>query len=148
MFERFTEHARRVLELEGLEAQRMHHSYLGTEHLLLALVREHDGHGHRALTNLGVSLKQVRAALAELVAVGPDQESPDVLHQSPRFKHVMAMALEEARALKKPHIGTEHLLLALLREPEGVAMKVLAKLNVKPEAVRDEVLRMLKEESA
>ena len=146
MFERFTEHARDVLRLEGLEAQRMHHEHLGTEHLLVALVREREGHGHIALTNLGVTLKQLRGAVAELVAPDPDTDIPDAFHQTPQAKHVMAMAVEEARAHKDSHLGTEHLLLALLREPEGVAMKALAKLNLTAQAVGEEVQRLLREE--
>lgn len=148
MFERFSEHARNVLEMEGLEAQRMHHSYLGTEHLLLALVHEPEGHGHRALANLGVSYRKLRQALAELVKAGPDNEIPDVLHQTPRFKHVMGMAVEEARALKHAHIGTEHLLLALIRETDGVAMHVLTAMNIDPQNLRREVLRLLEEDAA
>ncbi len=146
MFERFTEHARDVLRLEGLEAQRMHHEHLGTEHLLLALVREPEGHGHRALENLGVTLKQLRRALDELVEPDPDTEIPDAFHQTPRARHVMAMAVEEARGHKDAHLGTEHLLLALLREPEGVAMQALAKLNLTAQTVGAEVQRLLREE--
>ena len=146
MFEHFTEHARDVLRLEGLEAQRMHHEHKGTEHMLLALVREPEGHGHRALENLGVTLKQMRRALRDLVGDDPDTEIPDSFHETPHVRHVMKMALEEARVHKDPDLGTEHLLLALLREPEGVAMQVLAKLELTPEAVREEVERMLQEE--
>ncbi len=143
MFERFTDHARDVLRLEGLEAQRMHHEHLGTEHLLLALVREPDGHGHKALENLGVTLKQLRRALRELVESGPDRAIPDAFHQTPQVKHVMAMALEEARGHKSSHLGTEHLLLALLREEDGVAMQVLAKVGLSGQAVHEEVERLL-----
>jgi ATP-dependent Clp protease ATP-binding subunit ClpC len=148
MFERFTSHARRVLQLEGMEANRMHHAYLGTEHMLLALVREPEGHGHRALESVGLNLKQVRQAVAELVEEGPDTEIPDHFHQTPHIKHVMAVALEEARRLKHGHIGTEHLLLALLNEKDGVAVRALDKLDVRPEALRDEILDMLEKEHA
>ena len=146
MFEHFTEHARDVLRLEGLEAQRMHHEHLGTEHLLLALVREPDGHGHKALANLGVTLKQLRNALREIVDADPDMEIPESFHQTPRVMHVMEMAIEEARAHKTADLGTEHILLALLREPEGVAMQVLARLNLTAQAVHNEVERILAEE--
>ena len=146
MFEHFTEHARRVLELEGLEAQRMHHEYLGTEHLLLALIREPEGHGHRALESLGVCLKQARQVVHELVQEGPAEYMPDGFHPTPRARHVMAMAYEEARELKSSDVGTEHLLLALLREEEGVAVKMLRKLDVLPQDVRREVLHMLEQE--
>ena len=147
MFERFTDHARDVLRLEGLEAQRMHHEHMGTEHLLLALVREPEGHGHKALANLGVTLKQLRSALVELVGSDPDTEIPDAFHMTERARHVMSMAVEEARARKDAHQGTEHLLLALLRETEGVAMQVLAKLNLTAQTVGEEVERLLQEES-
>jgi ATP-dependent Clp protease ATP-binding subunit ClpC len=146
MFEHFTEHAKNVIQLEGLEAQRMHHEHLGTEHLLAALVREPEGHGHRALAQLGVTLKQVREALAKQVETGPDTAVPDALHQTPRFRHVIEMAIEEARLRKHDHIGTEHLLLALLNEPEGVAFKTLNTLNLTPEAVRNEVDQLLETE--
>lgn len=140
MFEHFTKHAQRVLELEGVEAQKMHHTYLGTEHLLLALVREPEGHGHRALAKLGVSYKQLRQTVSELVKTGPDTYIPDGFHQTPHIKHVMATAVAEARKLKHGHIGTEHLLLALLEEPEGVALRAIQGLGLKPQAVREEVL--------
>ena len=146
MFEHFTEHAQRVLDMEGLEARRMHRAYLGTEHLLLALIDEPAGHGHRALDSLGITRGQLRSALAELTAEGPEADGADYFPQTPRIKHVMKLALDEARNLKSPHIGTEHLLLALLGEPDGVAMKALAALGVKPESVRDKILAMLDEE--
>ncbi len=146
MFEHYTEHARLALSMEGMEARRMHHAYLGTEHLLLALIREPLGHGHRALEKLGVTHAQARRALAELVAEEAEVDGPDYYPQTPLIKHVMELALAEARRVKSGSIGTEHLLLALLGEPEGVAIKVLTRLGVKPESVRDEVLGMLAEE--
>jgi ATP-dependent Clp protease ATP-binding subunit ClpC len=149
MFEHFTDHARRVLDLEGMEAQRMHHDYMGTEHLLIALIREPEGHGHRALENLGVDLKHARDAVHQIIEDGPDTELPDGgLHFSSRCKHVMELALIEARRQKSPNIGTEHLLLGLLQEKEGVALQALAKLNLTPTQVEQEVLRMLEEERA
>jgi ATP-dependent Clp protease ATP-binding subunit ClpC len=146
MFEKFTEHARRVLQLEGLEAQQMHHAYLGTEHLLLALMHEKYGHGHRALEELGLKYRQVRQAVEKLVEGQAQTDVPDGFHQTPRAKHVMAVAVEEARKLHSTHIGTEHLLLALLAEPEGVAMKALATLGVTAEAVRQEVLSLIEDD--
>ena len=146
MFEHFTDHAKRVLDLEGMEARRMHHSYLGTEHLLLALIDEPRGHAHRALEGLGLDRRHVRQALAELIAEGPESDGSDYFPQTPRVRHVMKLALDEARRLKSPNIGTEHLLLALLGEPEGVAMKALEALGVKADDVRAKVLTMLEEE--
>jgi ATP-dependent Clp protease ATP-binding subunit ClpC len=88
----------------------------------------------------------VRKALAELTAEGPETDVPDFFPQTPPIKHVMKLAIEEARRLKSPHIGTEHLLLALLGEPQGVAIKALAALGIKPESVREKILAMLDEE--
>lgn len=147
MFEHFTEHARRALDFENMEAQRMHHAYLGTEHLLLGLIREPQGHGHRALENLGLSLKQVRQTVARLVEAGPDTDWPRGVCPTVHFRHVMEMAVEEARQLRHGHVGTEHLLLALLREPDGVAVRALAELGCEPQALRGEVLAMLAAEA-
>ena len=110
------------------------------------LIDEPYGHGHRALEDLGVTRKQIRDALSELIADGPNAEEPGYFPQTPRVKHVMKLAVEEARQLKSPDIGTEHLLLALLGEPEGVAMKALESLGVQADNVRDKVLTMLEEE--
>ncbi|MFP4053197.1 MAG: Clp protease N-terminal domain-containing protein [Phycisphaerae bacterium] len=148
MFEHFTDHARAVLQLEGIEAQRMHHAYLGTEHLLLGLIREPEGHGHRALQNLNVDLKLVRQAVRKLAQKGPSTDIPDRLPHTQHFQHVIRVAIQEARALKSPDVGTEHLLLALLQETDGVAVRALEKINVKAQTVRDEILRMLEEEQA
>ncbi|MCL2701697.1 MAG: hypothetical protein FWE88_08390 [Phycisphaerae bacterium] len=146
MFERFTKHARTVLELEGIEAQQMHSQYLGTEHLLLALIAEPAGHGHRALAALGVNLQHARQALAKISQEGPRVKVPAGVYRTEHARNVMRATIDEARALKSPTIGTEHLLLALLRETDGVALHVLKKLNVKPQAVRDEILNMLAQE--
>lgn len=146
MFERFTEHARSVLQLEGMEAQKMHHDHLGTEHLLLALMKEPQGHGHMALESLGATYKQLCAAVTDLVEVGSDTDIPDAFHQTPRAMHVMDMAVEEARARKHTHLGTEHLLLALLRESDGVAMKALNSLGLDADKVRQKVEGLIKAE--
>lgn len=148
MFEHFTPHARRALQLEGMEANRMHHSYLGTEHLLLGLLREPEGHGHRAMEAMGLDLRRVRRAVRKVAQVGDDRELPDGIHQTDHFKHVMQVAIDEARALKTSEVGTEHLMLALLQESDGVAIKALEELRVKPQDVRDQIIRMLEEEGA
>lgn len=148
MFEHFTPHARRALQLEGMEANRMHHSYLGTEHLLLGLLRESEGHGHRAMEALGLDLRRVRQAVKKVAQRGPDKEVPDGIHQTDHFKHVMQVAIQEARALSSSEVGTEHLMLALLQETDGVAIKALDRLKVKPQDVRDQIIRMLEEEGA
>jgi ATP-dependent Clp protease ATP-binding subunit ClpC len=148
MFERFTDHAQCVLRLEGIEAQRMHHDHLGTEHMLIALIREPEGHGHRALERLGLDLRHVRQAVHAVGTEGPQVDMPDALPQTEHFKHVMQAAVDEARKLGAGQVGTEHLLLALLKETDGVAMKALQKLRVKPQDVRDKVLEMIEEEQA
>ncbi|MFP4106440.1 MAG: Clp protease N-terminal domain-containing protein [Phycisphaerae bacterium] len=146
MFEQFTDHARRALQLEGMEATRMHHSYLGTEHLLLGLLREPEGHGHRAMQALGLDLRHVRAAVKKVAQKGEGTAVPGSIHQTDHFKHVMRVAVDEARALNAGQVGTEHLMLALLQETDGVAIKALERLHVKPQDVRDEIIRMLEEE--
>ena len=148
MFEHFTDHARSALELEGTEARRMHHAYLGTEHLLLGLIREPEGHGHRALEAVGLDLKHVRQAVADLTEQGPHEDLRDSMPRTEHFKHVMRVAIDEARQLRHGDVGPEHLLLALLKETDGVAFKVLDKLGVAPTAVRRKVLEMLEEERA
>ncbi len=148
MFEHFTDHAKRALQLEGLEAQRMHHTYLGTEHLLLGLVREREGHGHRVLEKLGLKLRDVRRTVQDVVQEGPDVPLAESLAQTEHFRHVIRNAIEEARQLNSGEVGTEHLLLALLAEEDGVALRVLGSLGVKPEAARDELLAMLEAEKA
>lgn len=146
MFEHFTDHAQSVLQLENLEAQRMHHNYLGTEHLLLGLVREPEGHGHRALEKVGVNLKQLRETVAELVGEGDQTDIPDGFHPTVHFRQVMQKAIDLARELKHGHVGTEHLLLALLDEADGVAVQTLQRLSIEPDSVKDEILTMLEQE--
>ncbi len=148
MFEHFTDHARRALQLEGMEANRMHHSYLGTEHLLLGLLREPEGHGHRAMEALGLDLRRVRSAVKKVAQKGPDTEVPDGIHLTEHFKNVMQMAVDQARALNSSEVGTEHLMLALLQETDGVAIKALERLKVKSQDVRDQIIHMLEEEGA
>jgi len=143
MFERFTDRARKVMALANQEAQRFNHEYIGTEHILLGLVKEGSGVGANVLKNLDVDLRKVRLEVEKLVKSGPDMVTMGKLPQTPRAKKVIEYAIEEARSLNHNYIGTEHLLLGLLREHEGVAAQVLMNLGLKLEEVRDEVLNLL-----
>ncbi len=143
MFERFTDRARKVMALANQEAQRFNHEYIGTEHILLGLVKEGSGVGANVLKNLEVDLRKVRLEVEKLVHSGPDMVTMGKLPQTPRAKKVIEYAIEEARNLNHNYVGTEHLLLGLLREHDGVAAQVLMNLNLKLEEVREEVLNLL-----
>ncbi len=143
MFERFTDRARKVMALANQEAQRFNHEYIGTEHILLGLVKEGSGVGANVLKNLGVDLRKVRLEVEKLVKSGPDIVTMGKLPQTPRAKKVIEFAIEEARNLNHNYVGTEHLLLGLLREHDGVAAQVLMNLGLKLEEVREEVLNLL-----
>ncbi|MBB6431486.1 ATP-dependent Clp protease ATP-binding subunit [Algisphaera agarilytica] len=143
MFERFTDRARKVMALANQEAQRFNHEYIGTEHILLGLVKEGSGVGANVLKNLDVDLRKVRLEVEKLVKSGPDMVTMGKLPQTPRAKKVIEYAIEEARNLNHNYVGTEHLLLGLLREHEGVAAQVLMNLGLKLDDVREEVLNLL-----
>src|SRR5690348_5929093 len=143
MFERFTDRARKVMALANQEAQRFNHEYIGTEHILLGLIKEGQGVGGNVLKNLHIDLGKVRQAVETLVCSGPDMVTMGKLPQTPRAKKVIEYSIEEARNLNHNHVGTEHLLLGLLREQEGVAAQVLMNLGLKLEDVREEVLNLL-----
>ncbi len=143
MFERFTDRARKVMALANQEAQRFNHEYIGTEHILLGLVKEGSGVGANVLKNLDVDLRKVRLEVEKLVKSGPDMVTMGKLPQTPRAKKVIEYAIEEARNLNHNYVGTEHLLLGLLREHDGVAAQVLMNLGLRLEEVREEVLNLL-----
>jgi len=143
MFERFTERARKVMALANNEAQRRNHQYIGTEHILLGLLKEGSGVGPNVLKNLGVDLRGVRVAVEKQTTPGEETGSPGKLPQTPRAKKVIERAVEEARGLSHNYIGTEHLLLGLLCDEEGVAGQVLMKLGLKGHQVRAEVRNLL-----
>ncbi len=143
MFERFTDRARKVMQLANQEAQRFNHEYVGTEHVLLGLVKEGSGVAANVLKNLDVDLRKIRVEVEKIVQSGPDMVTMGKLPQTPRAKKVIEYAIEEARNLNHNYVGTEHLLLGLLREQEGVAAQVLMNLNLKLEEVREEVLNLL-----
>ncbi|MCZ6655139.1 MAG: AAA family ATPase, partial [Planctomycetota bacterium] len=143
MFERFTDRARKVMALANQEAQRFNHEYIGTEHVLLGLVKEGSGVGANVLKNLDVDLRKVRLEVEKLVKSGPEMVTMGKLPQTPRAKKVIEYAIEEARNLNHNYVGTEHLLLGLLREQDGVAAQVLMNLGLKLDEVREEVLNLL-----
>ncbi|MCX7387217.1 MAG: ATP-dependent Clp protease ATP-binding subunit [Planctomycetota bacterium] len=143
MYERFTDRARKVMQLANQEAQRFNHEYIGTEHILLGLVKEGSGVAANVLKNLDVDLRKIRIEVEKIVQTGPDMVTMGKLPQTPRAKKVIEYAMDEARNLNHNYVGTEHLLLGLLREQEGVAAQVLMNLGLKLEDVRDEVLNLL-----
>ena len=143
MYERFTDRARKVMQLANQEAQRFNHEYIGTEHILLGLVKEGSGVAANVLKNLEVDLRKIRLEVEKLVQSGPEMVTVGKLPQTPRAKKVIEYSMEEARNLNHSYVGTEHILLGLLREQEGVAAQVLMNLGLKLEDVREEVLNLL-----
>ena len=141
-FEKFSERARRVLSLAQEEAQRFNHNYIGTEHILLGLVRETDGVAARVLSSLNVELSKVRSAVEFIIGRG-ERPSPGDIGLTPRAKKVIELAVDEARRLTHHYIGTEHLLIGIMREGEGVAAGVLESLGVSLDKVRAETTRIL-----
>ena len=141
MFERFTEPARQVVVLAQEEARALNHNYLGTEHILLGLLRERDGLAARALEALGITIEEVRAQVARIVGLG--DEVPGQIPFTPRAKKVLELSIREALALGHNYIGTEHVLLALARENDGVAMQILRDLDADAERIESEVIALL-----
>jgi len=143
MFDRFTDRARKVMGLARQEAQRFNHDYIGTEHILLGLIQEGSGVAADVLKNLDVDLKKIRQEVEKLVSHGTTMVTMGQLPFTPRAKKVLELALEEASNLGHNYIGTEHLLLGLIREQEGIAAQVLQNIKVRLEDVREEVLELL-----
>jgi ATP-dependent Clp protease ATP-binding subunit ClpC len=142
MFERFTERARQVIVLAQQEARTLKHGYIGTEHLLLGLLREQEGIAARALNKLDVSTDVTRVRLIRMIGTG-DEIVTGQLPLTSRATKVMEMALREALSLGHNYIGTEHILLALVRESDGAAARMLRDVGLDAERVRNEVLRLL-----
>jgi ATP-dependent Clp protease ATP-binding subunit ClpA len=143
MYERFTDRARKVMQLANQEARRFRHEYIGTEHILLGLAEEGSGVAAHVLKNLDLDLRKLRAEVEKIMQSGPDPVTCGKLPQTPRAKKVVEYAIEEARNLNHNYVGTEHLLLGLLREECGVAAVVLTNLGLKLEQVRAEILNLL-----
>ena len=146
-FDRFNDRAKRVLALAQDEAIRFNHNYIGAEHLLLGLVREGEGVAARVLDSLGVELSKVRAAVEFTIGRGDATTSPSEITLTPRVKKIIELAIDEARKLGHSHVGTEHLLLGIVREGESVASGVLQSLGVKLETVRHQVIAALGREA-
>jgi ATP-dependent Clp protease ATP-binding subunit ClpC len=142
MFERFTERARQVVVIAQSEARLLKHNYIGTEHLLLGLLREEEGVAARVLDSFDVTVEEVRAQVARKVGQG-DEVVGGQIPFTPRSKKILELSLREALDLGHNYIGTEHVLLGLMREDEGVAVRILLELGASPAAVRAEVLRLL-----
>jgi ATP-dependent Clp protease ATP-binding subunit ClpC len=142
MFERFTDRARRVVVLAQEEARMLNHSFIGTEHILLALIHEGDGIGAKALESLGISLDAVRQQVEEIIGRG--QHAPYAhIPFTPRAKKALEMSLRESLQLKHGYIGTEHILLGLIREGDGVAAQVLVKQGADLNRARQQVIQLL-----
>ena len=142
MFERFTDRARRVVVLAQEEARRLNHNYIGTEHILLGLIQEGEGHAAKALEELSINIDSVRSEVVEIIGEG--QQSPSGhIPFTPRAKKVLELSLREALQLGHNYIGTEHILLGLIREGEGVAAQVLKKLGAELSQVRQTVIKLI-----
>src|SRR6185503_7796335 len=148
MFDRFTDRAKKVMNLARQEAQRFNHEYLGTEHILLGLVQEGSGVAANVLRNMNIDLAKIRTEVEKLVKTGPSMVTMGQLPFTPRAKKVLELSMEEAGNLGHNYIGTEHLLLGLIRANEGIAAQVLINLGVKLEDVREEVLDFLGADTA
>jgi ATP-dependent Clp protease ATP-binding subunit ClpC len=142
VFERFTERARQVVVLAQDEARQLKHNYIGTEHILLGLLREEEGLAARVLESLDITVEEVRAQVARSVGQG-DEVTTGQIPFTPRGKKVLELALQEGLSLGHTYIGTEHVLLGLVRENGGVAARVLRVLGADADTIRNEVIRML-----
>jgi len=142
MFERYTERARKVVQEAQAEARQLKHNYIGTEHLLMGLLVEEEGLAARVLDSLDITIGEVRQQVAKYAGVG-DEESPGQIPFTPRAKKVLELALREALSLGHNYIGTEHILLGLARENEGVAARILLDFDVTATVIQDEVIRLL-----
>ena len=145
MFERFTDRARRVVVLAQEEARMLNHNYIGTEHILLGLIHEGEGVAAKALTSLGISLEAVRQQVEEIIGQGQQAPSGHIPF-TPRAKKVLELSLREALELGHNYIGTEHILLGLIREGEGVAAQVLVRLGADLNRVRQQVVHLVHSE--
>lgn len=143
MYERFTDRARKIFVHAKTEAQKLNHEYIGTEHILLGLIKEGGGVGCHALFRLGINLQQVREAVLCFTKPGPEFVTLWNFPQTPRAKKVVEGAIESARELNHNHVGTEHILLGLLKVTDGVAWEVLNKLNLSADSIKQEVNNLL-----
>ena len=147
MFERFTDRARRVVVLAQEEARMLNHNYIGTEHILLGLIHEGEGVAAKALESLGISLEAVRQQVEEIIGQGQQAPSGHIPF-TPRAKKVLELSLREALQLGHNYIGTEHILLGLIREGEGVAAQVLVRLGADLNRVRQQVIKLVHQDAS
>src|SRR5262245_32364152 len=145
MSNRFTERAQRVILIAQEEAKRLNHDYVGTEHLLLGLIALGEGVAAQVLANLGVDLRRVRSEIEKIVGTGDNVMLLGEIPFTPRAKKVLELAVEEAQNMGHNYVGTEHLLLGLIREEEAVAARVLENIGVRLDVVREEVISLLGE---
>jgi hypothetical protein len=145
VYEKFTDRAKRVLELANQEAQRFNHEYIGTEHILLGLIKEGSGVAANVLKNLNIDLRKIRREVEKIVQTGPDIARMETRPQTPNAKKVIEYAVDELKMLQHNYLGTEHLLLGLIRVDEGVAAQVLINLGISYEVVGQEVLNLLRQ---
>jgi ATP-dependent Clp protease ATP-binding subunit ClpC len=143
VFERFTERAKQVVVLAQEEARALKHNYIGTEHILLGLLREEEGLAARVLESLDVTVEEVRAQVARIIGPGDEPIVSGQIPFTPRAKKVLELSLREALSLKHNYIGTEHILLGLVRENEGVAARILLDFGADAEKIRNEIMRVL-----
>src|SRR6185312_14880091 len=142
MFERFTDRAREVIVLAQDETRTLKHNYIGTEHLLLGLLRDEDGLAARVLDNLDITIEEVRGQVARIVGFGEEAATGEIPF-TPGSKKALELALREALSLKQNYVGTEHILLGLVRETEGVGAQILLAFDADAERIRDEIIRVL-----
>jgi ATP-dependent Clp protease ATP-binding subunit ClpC len=143
VFERFTERAKQVVVLAQDEARALSHNYIGTEHILLGLLREEEGLAARVLESLDITVEEVRAQVARIIGPGDEPIVSGQIPFTPRAKKVLELSLREALSLKHNYIGTEHILLGLVRENEGVAARILLDFDADAEKIRNEIMRVL-----
>jgi ATP-dependent Clp protease ATP-binding subunit ClpC len=143
VFERFTERAKQVVVLAQEEARALKHNYIGTEHILLGLLREEEGLAARVLESLDITVEEVRAQVARIIGPGDEPIVSGQIPFTPRAKKVLELSLREALSLKHNYIGTEHILLGLVRENEGVAARILLDFGADAEKIRNEIMRVL-----
>ena len=143
MFERFTDRARKIVALANQEAKRLNRDYIDTEHVLLGLIKEGSGVGANALKDAGVDLRTLRIDVEKLLQSGIPHETPDKLPQMPQFKKVLEYSISAAHGMNHRYVGSEHILLGLIQEPDGIAGNVLRNQGLNFELLRKQVLHLL-----
>lgn len=148
MYDRFTDRARKVMQLANQTAHRFNHKYIGTEHIILGITKEDGCLAATIVESFGVDIRKVRIEVEKIVKSGPEMITMGKLPQTPRAKNAIEYAIEESQNLNHNHVGTEHLLIGLLREKEGIAAQVLRNLGLKLEEVRDKAMSIISQNDA